>query len=168
VLYYYGECSAADGHHVERHLSDCLGCRRFVDDLRGLLPHLAKSEELPQDFWDSYYRETVAKLSQRAERNDWWRNLLEPMKTWLVPALSTAAVAVLALGLLIGKGSLPLFMNGSSANLPEEIIADANQLEFFRSLDMLESLNQLEEHEGGRIKPKSDRSSLTTSEQASA
>jgi len=161
VLYYYGESSAADGHRVERHLSECLACRRFVDDLRGLLPQMAKSQELPQTFWDSYYRETVAKLSQRAERNDWWRNLLAPMKTWLVPAFGTAAVAVLALGLLFGRGSLPSFVDGSSAYLPEEIIADANQLEFFRSLDMLESLGQLEEQDGGVMKPKSDRSSLS-------
>lgn len=168
VLYYYAESSAADSQRVERHLSECLACRRFVDDLRGLLPQLAKCQELPQTFWDSYYRETVTKLQDSEARNYRWRNLLEPMKTWLVPALSTAAVAVLALGLLFGKGSLPLFWNGSPANLPEEIIADANQLEFFRSLDMLESLNQLEEHDGGRIKPKSDRSSLTTSEQVAA
>lgn len=168
VLYYYAESSAADSHRVERHLSACIACRRFVDDLRGLLPQLAKCQELPQTFWDSYYRETVTKLQEREARHYGWRNLLEPMRTWLVPALSTAVVAVLALGLLIGRGSLPLFMNGSSANLPEEIIADANQLEFFRSLDMLESFNQLEEHDGGRIKPKSDRSSRSRIEQADA
>jgi hypothetical protein len=168
VLYYYGESSAADRQRVERHLSECLACRRFVDDLRGLLPQLAKSQELPQTFWDDYYRETVAKLSERAERNDWWRHLLAPMKTWLVPAFGTAAVAVLALGLLFGRGSLPLFIDGSSADLPEEIIADANQLEFFRSLDMLESLSQLEEHNGGRLEPNSDRSSLSRNEHAAA
>ena len=168
VLYYYGESSAEDGYRVERHLSECLDCRRFVDDLRGLLPQMAKMQELPQTFWDSYYRETVAKLNQRAERNDWWRNLLAPMKTWLVPAFGTAAVVVLALGLLFGRGSSPLFIDGSSADLPEEIIADANQLEFFNSLDMLESLGQIEEQDGGRVNPKSDRSSLSRIERGAA
>ena len=168
VLYYYGESSAVDGYRLERHLSECLACRRFVDDLRGLLPQVAKMQELPQTFWDSYYRETVAKLSQRAERNDWWRNLLAPMKSWLVPAFGTAAVAVLALGLLFGRGSLPLFIDGSAADLPEEIIADTNQLEFFRSLDMLESLDQIEGQDGGSVNPKSDRSSLSRIERAAA
>lgn len=166
VLYYYAEGSAADSRRVERHLSECLACRRFVDDLRGLLPQMAKCQELPQTFWDSYYRETVAKLRERNARNDWWRNIFMPRKTWLVPAFGTAAVAVLALGLLFAKGSLPLSIDGSSAKLPEAIIADANQLEFFRSLDMLESLSQLEEHGGGRVEPKSDRSSLSIIEQA--
>ena len=168
VLYYYSESSAADSQRVERHLSECLACRGFVDDLSGLLPQMTKSQELPQTFWDSYYRETIAKLSRCEERNFRWRNLFVPLKTWLVPAFGTAAVAVLALGLLFAKGSLPWFMDGSSAKLPEAIIADTNQLEFFRSLDMLESLRQLEEHDGARMKPKSDRSSLTRSEQAAA
>ena len=168
VLYYYAEGSAAESQGVERHLSECLACRHFVEDLRGLLPQMAKSQELPQTFWDSYYRETVAKLREHKARNYWWGNFFMPRQTWLVPAFGTAAVAVLALGLLFAKGSLPLFIDGTSAKLPEEIIADANQLEFFGSLDMLESLSQLEEHDGGRMKPKSDRSSLSRIEQAAA
>ncbi len=161
VLYYYGESSTAESQGVERHLSECLACRRFVDDLRGLLPQLGKSQELPQTFWDSYYRETVAKLRQRETQNDSWYNLFLPLKTWLVPALGTAAVAVLALGLLFAKGALPPFVDGSPAKLPESVVADANQLEFFRSLDMLESLRQLEEHDDAGNKPNADRSSLT-------
>ncbi len=168
VLYYYAEGSAADSQRVEQHLSECLACRRFVDDLSGLLPQMAKSQELPQTFWDSYYRETVVKLRERKAENHCWRNFFTPRKTWLVPAFGTAVVAVLALGLLFAKGSLPLLIDGTSAKLPEAIIADANQLEFFRSLDMLESLSQLEEHDGGRAKPKSDRSSLPRIEQAAA
>jgi putative zinc finger protein len=166
VLYYYAEGSPADGRRVERHLSECHACRCFVDDLRGLLPQMAKSQDLPQTFWDSYYRETVAKLRERSARIDWWRNFFMPRKAWLVPAFGTAAVAALALGLLFAKGSLPLVTDGSSAKLPEAIIADANQLEFFRSLDMLESLSQHEEQDGGHVEPKSDRSSLAIIEQA--
>jgi len=168
VLYYYGESGAADSQRVEGHLSECLACRRFIDDLRGLLPQLAKSQELPQTFWESYYRETVAKLSEHDERNHWWRNLYVPMKTWQVPAFGTAAVVVLALGLFFGNVSVPLFTDGSSTQLPSEIIADTNQLEFFRSLDMLESLSQIEEPDGGRMKPKSDRSSLSRIELTTA
>ena len=166
VLYYYGENGAAENLRVERHLSECPGCRHFVDDLCGLLPRLAKSQELPEAFWDNYYRETVAKLNQREENIYRWRNFFTPMSTWLMPAFGTAAVAILALGLLFAKGSLPWFVDASSAKLPEAIIADANQLEFFSSLDMLEALSQLDEQDGDKMKPRPDRSSLSSIEQA--
>ena len=168
VLYYYGENSEADGRRVERHLAECVCCRRFVDDLRGLLPQMAKSQELPQAFWDSYFRETVAKLREQEERKFRWREVFTPMKSWLVPAIGTAAVTILAIGLVLGKGTLPSFIGKASESLPQEVIADANQLEFFTSLDMLESLSRLEEQEGGKIEPPSDRSSLSGTEQAAA
>ncbi|MGH7888500.1 MAG: anti-sigma factor family protein [Candidatus Binatia bacterium] len=166
VLYYYGECSVAESHRVVQHLSECMACRGFFDDLGGLLPQLAKSQELPQTFWDNYYRETVAKLSEREAQIYGWRSFFAPVKIWLMPAFGTAAVAALALGLLFAKG--PLLMDGSSAKLPEEITADANQLEFFRSLDMLESLSQLEERGGGKTESNTDRSNNSRFEQGAA
>ena len=168
VLFYYGEIDAADRQRLEGHLCQCTACQCFVDDLRGLLPQLAKSQELPESFWQGYYRETIAKLAERQTRNNWWRNLFAPWKAWLVPAFGTAAVAVLALGLLFAKGSLPLSMHGSPAKLPEEIIADANQLEFFSSLDMLESLSQIEPQESGSGKNKPEQSSLAGRERSAA
>lgn len=166
VLYYYGEIDAAEHQRLERHLSRCLACRHFVDDLRGLLPKLAKRQELPENFWEHYYRETVAKLNQREGYLYRWRNFFAPMRTWLMPAFGTVAVATLALGLFFAKGSLPWFLDGSSAKLPDAILADANQLEFFSSLDMLEALSQLDEHDGDKMKSRSDRSSLSSIEQA--
>ena len=160
VLYYYGESSESDRRRVEQHLSACVCCRRFVLDLRELLPQMAKSQALPQAFWDNYFRETVAKLNQQEQRKHFWRNLFAPMKIWLVPAFGTAAVAILAIALVLGKGTLPGFIDKSSDNLPQEVIADANQLEFFISLDMLESLSRLEEQEGDKVAPKSSQSSL--------
>jgi hypothetical protein len=154
VLYYYGEGSAA-----ERHVSDCACCRLFVDDLHRLLPQMTESRELPQTFWDNYFRETVAKLAEQEERNSWWRSLFAPMQSWWLPAFGTIAIALLALGLVLGKGKLTSFIDRSAASLPQEVLADGEQLEFFKSLDMLESLGGLEEREGGKVKPKSNQTS---------
>ena len=76
VLYYYGEGGAAERQRVERHVSGCVCCRRFVDDLQRLLPQMTESQELPQTFWDKYLRETVAKLAEQEEKKFCWRSLL--------------------------------------------------------------------------------------------
>jgi predicted anti-sigma-YlaC factor YlaD len=160
VLYYYGETSYAERRPIEQHLSGCQSCRRFVDDLRRLLPQMARSEEFPQSFWDAYYHETVAKLAQQRERKYWWRNLWSPMKVWMLPAFGTVAIAVLAIGLVLGKSNLPSFTDTSPKNFPQESLSDAKQLEFFESMDMLESLSKLEEQDDQKAEPNTNQSSL--------
>jgi predicted anti-sigma-YlaC factor YlaD len=159
VLYYYGETSYAERRPIEQHLSGCQSCRRFVDDLRRLLPQMARSEEFPQSFWDAYYHETVAKLAQQRERKYWWRNLWAPMKVWMLPAFGTMAIAVLAIGLVLGKSNLPSFTDTSPKNFPQESLSDAKQLEFFESMDMLESLSKLEEQDDQKAEPNTNQSS---------
>jgi hypothetical protein len=159
VLYYYGETSDAEGRRIERHLSDCQSCGRFVGDLRRLLPQMAPSEEISQSFWDSYYRETLAKLAQQEERKYWWRNLLAPMKVWMLPAFGTVAVAALAIGLVLGKGDSQRFSERPSDTIPQEILADANQLEFFESLDMFVWLSKIKEQDEQKAEPKANQSS---------
>jgi predicted anti-sigma-YlaC factor YlaD len=168
VLYYYGEGSAAERQRVDHHVSDCTCCRLFVDDLQRLLPHMTESRELPQIFWDNYFRETVAKLADQEEKNSWWRSLVAPMQSWWLPAFGTVAIALLAFGLVLGKGKLTKFIDGSAASLPQEVLADGEQLEFFKSLEMLESLNRLEEKDDGQIKPKPTQSNLENIDPAMA
>lgn len=144
VLHYYGEDADAERCRLEQHLSGCVGCRRFLDDLHKLLPQMATPKDLPQSFWDNYYRETVAKLAVQQERKHWWRNLFAPMRTWMVPAFGTAAVAAIAFGVILGTGNFNFLTGKSQLRIPQEVIADSNQLEFFESLDMLESLSALE------------------------
>ncbi|MEX0805203.1 MAG: hypothetical protein WD688_18055 [Candidatus Binatia bacterium] len=143
VLYYYGEVDV-DKRRIERHLDECKGCRRFLDDLHRLLPQIAAPEELPQSFWDNYYRETVAKLAQQQEQKDWWRNLLTPMRMWMIPAFGTAAIAALAYSMILAKGNLEGLYNQPQERIPQEIVTDTEQLEFFKTMDMLESLSALE------------------------
>ncbi len=151
VLYYYGEGLEAERRRVKSHLDTCPRCGRFLDDLKGLLPQMSKSAELPQDFWDDYYREVVHKLDQERERIPWWRSLMTSFGGWTVPAFGTATVAVLAVFLVFGKGDWSLSSNQEQQeSIPQEIISDSGRLEFFNSLDLLESLAALENMEGSR------------------
>jgi hypothetical protein len=159
VLYYYGETSDADRHRVGQHLSTCARCQRFVDDLYRLLPQMARSEQLPESFWDNYYRETLAKLAQQEERKYWWRALFTPARVWMMPAFGTVAVAVLVIGLLFGKGNLSSLIHRPSEKIPQEVLADENQLQFFESMDLLESLGNLENQDNQKSDSTNSQSS---------
>lgn len=150
VLYYYGDGSEAERGRVEVHVQSCARCDRFLDDLRKLLPQMAQPESLPQSFWDGYYRETVAKIAAQRDRSSWWQNFLAPMRSWVLPVFATAGVAVLAVGLLIGRGGWNPQTVRLRANIPQEILTDASQLEFFNSLDLIESLSALEALDSGK------------------
>jgi hypothetical protein len=153
VLYYYGDDSAAERSRVESHLRSCLSCREFLDDLRKLLPQMAKPSELPPKFWDNYYDEVVQKLAIHEERRPWWKNLFVPVRTWMVPAFGTAAVAALAIALVIGSGHWHFPFSRTQEQIPQEILTDTNQLEFFKSMDLLENLSSLEALDGSKVQP---------------
>ena len=149
VLYYYGE--DAERRRVASHLETCQRCVRFMDDLNGLLPQMSKTTELPQNFWDNYYREVVHKLNQEREGISWWRSLIPSFGGWTIPAFGTAVVVVLAVALVFGKGDWSVRSNAiQQENIPQEILSDSGRLEFFNSLDMLESLPALENMDGSK------------------
>ena len=56
VLYYYGDGSENERIRVQGHLQTCSPCREFLEDLRKLLPQMAKPSELPPTFWDRLLR----------------------------------------------------------------------------------------------------------------
>ena len=152
VLHYYGENSEGERHSVERHLADCDPCRLFLEDLRKLLPQITQAEEMPQSFWDNYYRETVSKLTSYDEKKYWWRSFFAPMRTWMVPAFGSLAAAVLVVGLMFGNDKLNLSVETRVERIPQEILADKSQLEFFESMEILEALSKLEAQD----EPKTD------------
>jgi predicted anti-sigma-YlaC factor YlaD len=149
VLYYYGDVAEAERRRIESHCQNCFRCRRFLDDLNRLLPQMAKAKPLPADFWDSYYKETVQKLAAQEARGSWWRNLFAPMHVWLIPAFGTVAVAALAVTLVLGKSAWNFqWTPPQQVKIPQEVLADANKVEFFESMDLLESLGVLEKMDG--------------------
>jgi hypothetical protein len=153
VLYYYGDASQAERSRVEVHLQSCSSCQEFLGDLRELLPKMAKPSELPPMFWDNYYNEMVEKLAIHQERSAWWKSLFAPMRVWMVPAFGTAAVAALAVGLVISRGHWHYPFSQTQERIPQEILADTNQLEFFKSMDMLETLSSIEALDGTKVQP---------------
>lgn len=157
VLYYYAETGANERVTIEQHLAQCLRCRKFVDDLGRVLPQMAPKPELPQVFWDNYYRETVAKLDEQAARQNWWRRWFAPMNGWLVPAFGTVAIAVFAIALMLEKGNFTSTTETASVSIPAEVLVDSNQLEFFNSLEILESLSTLEEQDSAKPERKTSR-----------
>jgi len=62
------------------------------------------------------------------------------------------AAAVLVVGLMFGKDNIKLFVEPSAERIPQEIIADKNQLEFFESMEIIEALGKLEAQD----EPKTD------------
>jgi len=155
VLYYYGDCPEAERDHVESHVSACGRCGRFLDDLRKLLPQMTRTTEFPQAFWDRYYNEMLEKLAIRRERTSWWRSLFAPVRTWAVPAFGTAVVVVLGLTLAFSNGRWSFLRQANQEAIPQEILADSTQLDFFKSLDLIEFLRELEALEGVKAEPRS-------------
>jgi len=149
VLHYYGDDSDSDRIRVERHCAECSNCRRFLEDLHKLLPQMAKTKELPANFWANYYSEMMVKLAEQRERSSWWQDLFAPVRAWALPAFGTAAVAALALVLIFGKGVW--HTKSTPSAIPQEILADPNSVEFFNSMDLLESLGKLEKVDGTHI-----------------
>jgi hypothetical protein len=151
VLFYYGDIAGEERRRVETHCADCLRCRRFLDDLKRLLPQMAKAKPLPTDFWDRYYRETLQKLAAQEARGSWLRNLFAPMHVWLIPAFGTVAVAALAVTLVLGKNGWNFHLSAPQQEvIPQEILADEAKVEFFKSMDLLESLGVLEKMDGSQ------------------
>jgi hypothetical protein len=110
---------------------------------------MAKAKPLPADFWDSYYKETVQKLTAQAARGSWLRNLFAPIHVWLIPAFGTVAVAALAITLVFGKVGWSIRSTAPQQEaIPQEVLADEAKVEFFKSMDLLESLGVLEKLDG--------------------
>ena len=151
VLYYYGEGSSAERAGVEKHVQACGRCSGFLDDLGRLLPRLAEAKEFPQSFWDTYYKEVMDKLAAQQESTTWWQRFFAPLRPWAVPAFGTAVIAVVAVVLVLEKGMPNLQGARFWDNIPREVLVDSAQLEFFKSMDMLESLSVLEGLDGAGI-----------------
>lgn len=144
VLYYYGECGPAERSRVEKHLEGCDPCRQFLANIGRLLPLTIKPDEPTPLFWESYSREMRKKLASVEQRNPWWSALASLFRPWPVPALATALVLVLALTLTFGKRmwrpqDLPPEEEGVM-----EILPMAENLEFFKTMELLDSLDILE------------------------
>lgn len=150
VLYYYGDCEEPERGKVEGHLKGCILCSRFLEELRAFLPLMAKPKELPQTFWDNYYRELQEKLTAMDEAKPWWRRAFAFLGPWTVPALGTAAILILVSTFTLTKGIWRPPGRSAEEAAPREIRAVTKNLDFFQTMDLLESLDFLESLEETR------------------
>jgi len=71
-------------------------------------------------------------------------------------ACTTAAVAVFAVALILSNGNWDFSLNPPGEKIPQEILTDTNQLEFFKSMDMLEALSRLEVLDGTKLETRNN------------
>lgn len=144
VLYYYGELDSSERATVKDHVEGCAPCRRYLKELESILPLTLKPDEPPQAFWDNYSREMRRKLSAIREGKSRWQSLASSFRPWAIPVSATAAVVLLALTLSLGKGFW------ASREVPQEdeafmeILPAAENLEFFKTMDVLDAMDFLE------------------------
>jgi anti-sigma factor RsiW len=145
VLHYYGELRGSERAAVEDHMRGCEPCRFYLKELESILPLTVKPDEPPQAFWDNYSRELRRKLTEVRERKSWWQSLASFLQPWAIPVSATAAVAILALTLTLGKGFW------GSKEVPQddeafmEILPAAENLEFFKTMEVLDAMDFLED-----------------------
>jgi putative zinc finger protein len=144
VLFQYGELPAPERFALEQHLSRCANCTRYLQDLSALLPLTIKTDEPPETFWIDYNRELRHKIAS-AQDSKWWPTKFGAFfQPRLVTAFGAIAVIAVALTLTLGKG---LWQSG---DLPREdaalmeVLPVAENLEFFKTMDVLDNLDVLE------------------------
>jgi hypothetical protein len=144
VLLHYGDLAGAERQTLQTHLDSCAGCTGYLRDLGKLLPLTLKTDEPPQTFWADYSRELRRKLDDAAEKPAWRRRLSALMQPRLVPVFASGAVIALALTFTLGRGLWPTHDPAREDAAMLEILPVAENLEFFKAMDVLENLDLLE------------------------
>ncbi len=144
LLYYYGELGEGELHRTEAHLQACDSCRQTLESLRSLLPLTVKEDHPPQSFWDDYSRELRGKLDQVEAKVSLWDRIVSLIRPWPVPVAATAIVILLALTLTLNR---TLRRPEQAPPVDEEIfeiLRNADDVEFYKNLDLLDSMDMLE------------------------
>jgi predicted anti-sigma-YlaC factor YlaD len=145
VLFHYGELERADSQRLAAHLRDCSACANSLSGLARLLPRTVLADEPPAAFWHDYSRELRHKLAELNERKSWWRRWFFAFQPWATPAVATSAVVALALTFTLGKSfwqrqETPPALDQQIL----EVLPMAENLDFFRNLEVLDALEVLE------------------------
>jgi anti-sigma-K factor RskA len=144
VLYYYGELAEDELRRTEVHLRECNSCRQTLESLRSLLPLTVKEDHPPQSFWDDYSRELRGKLDQVEAKESWRDRFVSLIRPWPVPAAATAIVILLALTLTLHRTLWRPEQAPPVNGEIFEIIRMTDDVEFYKNLDLLDSMDLLE------------------------
>jgi hypothetical protein len=148
VLYYYKELAGAEQTQVETHIKDCAPCRLYLQEMTSILPSTVMADDPPETFWTDYNREMRLKLSEAREKKTWWQNLVGLLQPWPRSAWAMAAVVALALTITLGK---TLWQSPEPAPDDQALIEAmpvAENLEFFKNMDVLDAMDFLESSDG--------------------
>ena len=143
VLLHYGDLDGAERARLQAHAANCAGCSGYLNELATLLPLTVTTDTPPQEFWMNYNRELRHKIDAAVENKSWWQNFTAIFKPGYLSALATAGVVVLALTFTLG-GGLWSVKNGTPDDELTEALPVAENLEFFRAMDVLDELDLLE------------------------
>ena len=143
VLYYYGELVGSERTAVEVHVRSCQPCRLYLKELESILPLMVTPDEPPPAFWNDYSREMRRKLGEASATKSWW-SLGFFFQPWAIPASATAIVAVVALAFTFGKGYWSANELTQEDAAVVEILPMAENLEFFKTMEVLDAMDLLE------------------------
>lgn len=155
VPYLRGELSADEHARVRAHLERCAQCRETADASSAILSSLARAvDEVREPDWGAYRSELKRKLraaqaSRGPARGRWWDGLRLPVLGWPSMAMGAAAVAVLAIAIVMHRGSAgPQAPGVDQLELQQELSsADVGLLANYRvveHLDLLENYDVIE------------------------
>ena len=144
VLFHYGELPAPERFSLEQHLSGCVNCTGYLKDLSALLPLTIKSDEPPETFWMDYNRELRHKIASARDKKWWPAKLGAFFQPRLVTAFGAIAVIAVALTLTVGKGLWQSHELPGDDEALMEVLPVAENLEFFKTMDVLDNLDVLE------------------------
>jgi len=144
VLFHYGDILGTERNTVQAHLENCAGCAGYLKHLSTLLPLTRQVDEPPPEFWTHYNRELREKLDSAAEKKSWRQSFVDFFQPRWVPVFAMAAVFVLALTFTLGKGIWSNKQPAKEDVAIMELLPMAENLEFFKSMDVLDDLDLLE------------------------
>ena len=143
VLFHYGDLDGAERSALQAHLHSCAACAGYLKELETWLPLTLKADQPPETFWTDYNRELRQKLDRAAEKKSWRQTLSDIFQPRWMPAFATAGIVALALTLTIGRGIWSTNDSQDDAAIME-MLPVAENLEFFKTMDVLDNLDLLE------------------------
>ncbi len=144
VLFHYGELADGERRAIDGHLTSCAGCAAYLTELAALLPLTVKADKPPENFWRDYNRELRRKLDAAGEKRSWGELVAAFFRPRLLPAWGAAAVVTLALALTFGHKFWPSNDPPKEETALIEALPVAENLEFFKTMDVLDNLDLLE------------------------
>jgi hypothetical protein len=144
VLFHYGDLLGPEREALQSHVNGCAGCTGFLKQLGRLLPLTVRTDEPGQTFWNDYSREMRHKLDAAAEKRPWWQSVAIIFQPRVLSAAAGAAVVVVALALTLGRGLWPTKDVQHDYAAMMEALPVAENLEFFKAMDVLDDLDLLE------------------------